>query len=95
VLATYYPNIRPGQARLAVDLGVNRGNVNKRMRRLEDAGLISRVQRGRWRGQVSTLYRLKLAAIRAGAAEPVSLATHKEQTFNGADQQSADWEIDF
>jgi biotin operon repressor len=74
-LATYYPNIFPGQERLAVDLCITRSNVNKRMRRLEDSGLIVRVQPNKWEG-ASTLYRLKLATIRKCAAEPVSLPTH-------------------
>lgn len=94
VLATYWPNIFPGQERLAVDLCISRANVNKRMRRLEDAGLIVRVRPDRWEG-VSTLYRLKLATIRKCAAEPVSPATHYRQT-NGTESDGAgEWEWEF
>ena len=75
VLATYWPQIFPGQERLAVDLCITRANVNKRLRRLEDAGLVVRVRPDKWEG-TSTLYRLKLAKIRKCAAEPVSPPTH-------------------
>jgi hypothetical protein len=60
VLASYYPNIWPGQHRLADDLKIDRRSVNRRLRKLEDAGLIERYQRG----AASTLYRLNLSLIR-------------------------------
>jgi DNA-binding transcriptional ArsR family regulator len=69
VLATYYPNIWPSQARLARDMNITPRNVQKRLKALEDAGLIERLHRGRHR---STLYRLDLAAIRRGVGSDVS-----------------------
>jgi DNA-binding transcriptional ArsR family regulator len=60
VLATYWPKIWPGQERLAADMNITRRNVNRRLRDLEDAGLIVRLQRG----NRSTLYRLDLRTIR-------------------------------
>ena len=91
VLATYWPDIWPGQERLAVDLSVSRRNVNKRLRKLEDAGLIFRLRRGR---NQSTVYRLKLGAIRKGAGVPVSLPT-PERLSNGTDTDGAELDIDF
>jgi DNA-binding IscR family transcriptional regulator len=62
VLASYYPNVWPSQHRLAADMGIDRRNVNRRLKTLENAGLIGRLYRGPNR---STLYRLDLQAIRA------------------------------
>lgn len=42
VLASYYPNIRPPQERLAANLGVSRRTVNRWLLELESAGLIVR-----------------------------------------------------
>jgi biotin operon repressor len=67
VLATYYPHIWPAQHRLADDMSVSRSNVNKRLRRLEDAGLITRFHRGR---AISTVYRLNLRVVRKCGACP-------------------------
>ena len=61
VLATYWPNIWPSQDTLARDMKISRRAVNYRLRRLEDAGLIVRTQRG----DASTRYSLCLRAIRA------------------------------
>ena len=98
VLATYYPYIWPSQTRLSADLKITRANVNKRLKALEDAGLISRLRRGRNR---STLYRLNLETIRACIAsdtctcidsepEPVSVATQEDQRREKEGQSSPD-----
>lgn len=82
-----YPNIWPSQARLAADMKITPRNVQKRLRALEEAGVIVRLHRGRHR---STLYRLDLKAIRRGVgsdafegdasdAEWVSVATPGDQ----------------
>jgi DNA-binding MarR family transcriptional regulator len=89
VLATYWPNIWPSQHRLAVDMGVNHGNVNKRLGKLEAAGLIYRLRRGR---NVSTVYRLRLGTIRKCAVEALATET---RTTNSTAKQSADEEILF
>jgi biotin operon repressor len=97
VLATHYPNIYPGQARLAVELGITRANVNKRLAALEDAGLIARLRRGEFPQQLTTLYRLKVAMVHKCAAGPVSAAApisppiHKRQdNSNGTPSEGAD-----
>jgi DNA-binding transcriptional ArsR family regulator len=101
VLATYYPKIWPSQARLARDMNITLRNVQKRLKALEDAGLIFRLHRGRHR---STLYRLDLKAIRRGVgsdglegvvsdAEWVSVATLEDQRRVNEDEKAAStWE---
>ena len=101
VLATYYPKIWPSQARLARDMNITLRNVQKRLKALEDAGLIFRLHRGRHR---STLYRLDLNAIRRGVgsdglegvvsdAEWVSVATLEDQRRVNEDEKAAStWE---
>jgi DNA-binding transcriptional ArsR family regulator len=101
VLATYYPNIWPSQARLAVDMNITPRNVQKRLRALEDAGLIVRLHRGRQR---STVYRLDRRTIRRGVgsdvsvgvaavAEWVSAATPEDQRRGNEDAKAAStWE---
>ena len=71
VLATYAPHIWPSQSRLAVDMNINRRNVNKRLRALEDAGFIARCQRG----ERSTAYQLRMGVIRACGASSECVAT--------------------
>jgi DNA-binding transcriptional ArsR family regulator len=100
-LATYYPKIWPSQARLARDMNITLRNVQKRLKALEDAGLIFRLHRGRHR---STLYRLDLNAIRRGVgsdglegvvsdAEWVSVATLEDQRRVNEDEKAAStWE---
>jgi hypothetical protein len=89
VLATYYPNIWPGQHRLAEDMCIDRSNVNRRLRKLEDAGLIERFQRG----EASTLYRLSLSLIRKCSGCGAS-ATGRV-IGNGTDEEGADGTEDY
>jgi hypothetical protein len=80
ILATYYPNIWPGQELLARDMNIHRRNVNRRLLALEDAGLIVRHRRG----MDSTLYRLDLELIRrcdGSVPGPVAVASHEAQAI--------------
>lgn len=93
VLATYYPNIWPSEARLADDLGITRGNVVKRLRALEDAGLIARQYRGR---NTSTLYRLRLRTIRRGiASDALEVSPASQEPPLSDEGRSLDWGGDF
>jgi DNA-binding transcriptional MocR family regulator len=60
VLASFAPKVWPSQESLALALGVDRRTVNRRLKVLVDAGLISRTRRG-WK---STQYGLRLNLIR-------------------------------
>lgn len=61
VLASYYPTIRPPQARIAANMGVSRRTVNRALAELEAAGLIERKSGAQ---HYATHYVLKLAVIR-------------------------------
>jgi DNA-binding transcriptional MocR family regulator len=79
VLATYYPNIWPGQERLAQDMHVSRATVNRRLRELEERGLI--VRRKRRKGAMSTTYRLEL---RRGYLDSLGVSpTIQEEQYMG------------
>lgn len=69
VLASYWPHIWPGQERLAADMCVSRRQLNRRLRLLEDAGLIVRHRRG----TLSTAYQLDLKRLRLCDAHVTSL----------------------
>ncbi len=61
VLATYWPDIWPSQERLAREMHCSRRNVNKRLRELEDAGLIVRLaDDGAPESRRTTRYRIRL-----------------------------------
>lgn len=82
VLAMYWPRIWPSQEALAAQLKIEARGVNKRLRRLEDAGLISRRPGGKGR---NTRYGLALKLIRSlgpeidcpGGPEILSWGTHE------------------
>lgn len=86
VLASYYPNIFPGQYRLAADLKVNRRNVNKRLRILADAGLIVRTRRG-W---LSTSYELNLSLIRRCVGSDLNVGSLRTQEVQHNNVNDAD-----
>ena len=65
VLATYYPDIRPGVDTLALDLGVDTRSVRRRLRELEGLGLISTRQRGNGRTASRTIDFDQLATFAA------------------------------
>lgn len=90
VLASYYPNIRPGQARLASDMGIKKRAVNYRLGALEELGLIARDSG--WAGR-NTRYTLNLDAIRALQGAPdctkvVQPDAHEDQQEGTAPDQA-------
>jgi biotin operon repressor len=71
VLAVYWPKIWPSQTRLAREMGISERQLNRRLRELEDAGLISRsVKTG-----CTTRYRLILGAVMDPCHERPKLLT--------------------
>lgn len=72
VLASYWPHVFPSQARLGKDMGVDRSNVNRRLRALVDAGLVVRHPGGPGR---PTVYVLQLDVIRG-------LVSDESDSFN-------------
>lgn len=57
ILASHWPRIWPGQHQLAREMHVTRAQLNKRLKALEDAGMIWRIKRDG--GKASTLYRVR------------------------------------
>jgi DNA-binding MarR family transcriptional regulator len=87
VLATYWPNIWPGQERLAHDPHTSRRNLNKRLRQLEDAGLIVRLTRdGR-----STVYRLRLTGCELQGTESVIPRSPEEEEEEPLEEWGSDY----
>lgn len=66
VLASYWPHVFPSQSRLGQDMGVDRSNVNRRLKALTAAGLVVRHSGGPGR---PTVYELQLDAIRGSGVD--------------------------
>ena len=88
-LAVHAPNIWPGQHRLADEMCVTRDAVNKRLRRLEDAGLVTRIRRSG--GSRSTLYFLNLGALRRSTEATVDGRIQEEQEY--VEDVLSDWDM--
>lgn len=61
VLATHWPNMWPGQRRLAAEMHVARSTLNDRLRELEDRGVVVRIRRE----DATTAYRLRFRGVRS------------------------------
>lgn len=87
VLATHWPNIRPGLERLAVEMGISESQVARRIQPLVNAGIVTKHHRF----NDTVIYVINLDAVSAWVRTGASLGTHgcgpkykKEKKVNGS-----------